>query len=371
MSETGANFRFMSKKKKTSKKQSVRERLKHHFIPHVGNDYHPHIFHTKRAIGYSAFFIAIKAFAVAYAALLPIQAYTAPDVLSAQANRILALTNHLRSDQGLVELTRADLLDGSAGSRALDMVEKGYFSHTGPDGHTLAYFMKQTGNRYVDAGENLAEGFRTADEVVNAWALSPTHLANIIDVDFKEFGIGISEGAYEGHPTVFIAEHFGSPIRSQGGGLTGVVVSSNESETLPTSSAELVPKQDLVPVPPKEEFVGIVDTEEAASSSAASHDASTGIVLGTVERGNVQQGSEGTSAGLVKSSTLEKYAFAKSWFSGVLSVFSVSNWIYEAFLLFFIFALTLSLAIEFRRHHPHAVMKAAGLIGLLFVLWRF
>jgi uncharacterized protein YkwD len=41
-------------------------------------------------------------------------------------------------------------------------------------------------------GENLAEGYHTADEVVNAWMASPEHKANILKPDFTTMGIGIA-----------------------------------------------------------------------------------------------------------------------------------------------------------------------------------
>jgi hypothetical protein len=69
-------------------------------------------------------------------------------------------------------------------------------------------------------------------------------------------------------------------------------------------------------------------------------------------------------------SPLDTYVHAKSWFDGFFTVFSVSSWTYAAFLNFFAGALAFSLAIEFRRHYPNAVMKAAELIALLLVLWK-
>ncbi|SEA71435.1 Cysteine-rich secretory protein family protein, partial [Oribacterium sp. KHPX15] len=58
------------------------------------------------------------------------------------------------------------------------------FSHTRPDG-TDWY----TVNANLQYGENLAEGYNTADDVVNAWMASPTHRANILKPDFKTCAI--------------------------------------------------------------------------------------------------------------------------------------------------------------------------------------
>jgi len=360
--------------KKKAHTKTVRASLKHHFIPHKGNNYHPHIFHSKRAIFYSVFFIAIKVFVVGYAVFLPSQAYMAPDVLTAQASRILALTNDLRTEKGLHTLMRATPLDTSASARTLDMVEKGYFSHTGPDGHTLSYFMKLTGHKYITAGENLALGFKTADEVVDAWVKSPTHYENLIDPNFKEFGIGIGEGAYNGADTIFIAEHFGEPISSEATS-TPVATTTGTKEA---SRVALAPRQAqiVVPIPTLTPPVSGSLADSSIPSSTLAMDeivqasTATGIVAGVSDRESPFV-DEWTNDGTNVSSPWEKYAHAKSWFAGFFTVFSVSHWVYMAFLFFFVAALMLSLAIEFRKHHPHAVMKAAGLIGLLFVLWKF
>jgi uncharacterized protein YkwD len=333
--------------------------LKRHFIPHEGNHYHPHIFHTKRAIFYSGFFVAIKIFVIVYAVTLPVQAYTAPDVLAAQAEKILALTNGVRKNGGTAPLARAEILDRTAGARSSDMAENGYFGHSGPNGHTLGYFMKQTGGRYVETGENLAEGFSTAEDVVAAWTKSPSHYANLIASDFDDFGIGISEGIYEGSPTIFIAEHFGEKVKVKGpdsevGSREGIGAKPSNGGT-PSLSAE----------------AGQRATSTTEGNATSTMIETTGTVLGITSE-NVGSASPSLSnAGTTRSAPLDRYVFAKSWFSGVVSVFSASRWIYLASLVFFAAALSLSLAIEFRRHHPHAVLKAAGLMALLILLLRF
>jgi uncharacterized protein YkwD len=50
------------------------------------------------------------------------------------------------------------------------------------------------GYRYRVAGENLAQGFTDPQALTAAWMASPTHRANILDHDFNETGIGISNG---------------------------------------------------------------------------------------------------------------------------------------------------------------------------------
>ena len=44
-------------------------------------------------------------------------------------------------------------------------------------------------------GENLAKFYYTSDSVVTAWMASPTHAANIMDINFKTIGIGIFQSS--------------------------------------------------------------------------------------------------------------------------------------------------------------------------------
>lgn len=183
-----------------------------YFIPHEGNNYHPHILHTKRAVFYGGFFVALKALVIAFAVLIPTEAFLSPDVLAAQSRQIVTLVNNLRVGNGLKPLSDAVSLDASAQNRSDDMLALQYFSHNGSNGHGLTYFLNGAGYKYYIAGENLAMGFSSGQDVVDAWIKSPTHYANLIEKNYSETGIGISSGEYHGVPTVFVAEHFGLPI---------------------------------------------------------------------------------------------------------------------------------------------------------------
>ncbi|MBP7134320.1 hypothetical protein KBA73_03825 [Patescibacteria group bacterium] len=185
--------------------------LKKYFIPHRANKYHPHILHTKHAIWTSLAFLFLKIAVIVFALLIPLEAYVSPDVLARQGAQIIALTNQTRREQGLPALETRSTLSASAQMRADDMVEKKYFSHLSPDGHRLAYFLSRSGYHYSTAGENLAMGFSEANEVMTAWMKSPTHYANLIDPEYREFGVGLEGGIYDEKPTVFIAQHFGAP----------------------------------------------------------------------------------------------------------------------------------------------------------------
>lgn len=198
-----------------SRKRSLSQHLKHGFIPHKGNGYHPHVLRSHHLIGHAAIFSAIKVGVVLFATLIPNEAFLAPNILSEQAARIIALTNNLRVEQGLKPLATTQLLVDSAQYRADDMGEKEYFSHASPDGKRLGAFLTQSGYQYRAAGENLAMGFSDADGAMNGWMKSPTHYANLVDGEFEDIGVGVRGGIYQGKPTVYLAQHFGVASKAE------------------------------------------------------------------------------------------------------------------------------------------------------------
>jgi uncharacterized protein YkwD len=53
--------------------------------------------------------------------------------------------------------------------------------------------MKQFGITYKTAGENIAMGQKTPQEVMTAWMNSEGHRKNILNSSFTEIGIGIAK----------------------------------------------------------------------------------------------------------------------------------------------------------------------------------
>jgi uncharacterized protein YkwD len=103
----------------------------------------------------------------------------AQNSLEAQA---LAKVNEIRIANGLSAVQHSASLETTSNVRANEITS--YFSHTRPDG--TAWY---TVNSDLQYGENLAEGYSSADEVVNAWMASPTHRENILRSDFTTCAI--------------------------------------------------------------------------------------------------------------------------------------------------------------------------------------
>jgi hypothetical protein len=103
------------------------------------------------------------------------------------------------------------VLDQAADKKVEDMLIKQYFSHQGPDNRAVSDWLSSVGYNYLVAGENLAMGFATPEEVVDGWTKSKTHYANMIDPDFDQIGIGLSVGKYDNTETTMVAQYFGRP----------------------------------------------------------------------------------------------------------------------------------------------------------------
>ena len=117
--------------------------------------------------------------------------------LSQYEQQVVDLTNQERAKQGLPALKVDLTLSKVAREKSLDMQKNNYFSHTSPTYGSPFDMMKKFGVTYRTAGENIAKGQRTPQEVVNAWMNSSGHRANILSTKFTHIGVGyVAEGNY-------------------------------------------------------------------------------------------------------------------------------------------------------------------------------
>ena len=112
------------------------------------------------------------------------------DATKSTENHVLNIVNEERTNAGLKPLQMDWELQRVARIKACDMATTGYFSHQSPDYGSPFEMMKQYGISYRTAGENIAQGQRTPQEVMNAWMNSQGHRANILKSDFTHFGVG-------------------------------------------------------------------------------------------------------------------------------------------------------------------------------------
>ncbi len=126
------------------------------------------------------------------------------------AAELVKLTNTERARNRLPKLSVSATLERSAQAKAHDLLERDYFNHDTPDGKTPWTFFTDAGYAYTWAGENLAFDFVTAAPIQQAWMLSPTHAANILNSHYREIGIAVVEGDFNGKHTAVVVQHFGA-----------------------------------------------------------------------------------------------------------------------------------------------------------------
>ena len=153
------------------------------------------------------------------------------------AGTLVSMTNSVRAREGLGALSVNSQLTAAASAKAQDMLANQYFAHTSPSGKTPWDFIKAAGYNYAYAGENLAIGYTDAGELFSAWMASATHRENILNSNFREIGVAVISGAYEGEETTVVAQEFGAPA----GTSTEEVASENTASEAPTNTENTTP----------------------------------------------------------------------------------------------------------------------------------
>ena len=98
----------------------------------------------------------------------------------------------------------------AASQKAADMFAKNYWAHNSPNGTTPWVFIKSSGYDYLYAGENLARGFTSSTDVIDAWMQSPGHRENMLSPNYKDIGLAVVPGTLTGDETILVVEMFGN-----------------------------------------------------------------------------------------------------------------------------------------------------------------
>lgn len=115
----------------------------------------------------------------------------------AYESEVVRLVNAIRRENGLGELRINWELCRVARYKSQDMVDKRYFSHTSPTYGTPFQMIQAFGLTYRTAGENIAYGYSTPQQVVTGWMNSEGHRKNILNANFTQIGVGyVSQGHY-------------------------------------------------------------------------------------------------------------------------------------------------------------------------------
>lgn len=181
--------------------------LHHLFLPRPSNNHRSKLLHLE-------VLVLILAVLISGQIVLAGMQRQYPAVLGISSNisvtDLVKYTNIKRQENGLKPLTLNTELTDAAQHKAKHMFGQNYWAHVAPDGTTPWVFIKDSGYQYLYAGENLARGFNTAEDVVNAWMASPTHRENLLSPNYTDIGFAIDTGNLTGSETILVVQMFGS-----------------------------------------------------------------------------------------------------------------------------------------------------------------
>nr|WP_243240623.1 CAP domain-containing protein [Ruminococcus sp. BSD2780120874_150323_B10] len=103
------------------------------------------------------------------------------------ADRVIELVNIERAKEGLKPLKKDDTLTGLSDIRAKETVT--LFDHKRPNGTKWSTILKENNVSYTNAAENIASGYSTPEDVVNAWMNSEGHRASIMSKTYEKIGV--------------------------------------------------------------------------------------------------------------------------------------------------------------------------------------
>ena len=150
------------------------------------------------------------------------------------ATRVVELVNQHRAARGLRSLRVSATLTASAVWKARHMAHYRYMAHNDPAppvGRTVGQRLAACGFAGAGWGENIANGYRTAEAVVSGWLSSPGHRANIERASYGVIGVG---AAVSSNGAVYWAQSFG-----KGGGRKARPVRAGHAVSLPGRPARI------------------------------------------------------------------------------------------------------------------------------------
>lgn len=367
------------------------QKFKDYFIPHEGNSYAPHS--LQKAAMFGMLFLIVLSFTATNAlSLFWISSqWMVGTVLPAV---IVTLTNEQRAQNTLGTLTRSSVLDAAANLKAQDMAKNSYFAHYSPAGVSPWHWFGEAHYNFVHAGENLAIHFSDSSSVMDAWMGSPTHRANIVNANYTEIGVGTAEGTYEGFPTVYIVQLFGTPAATPVVAkkvavapqvlpkVAGVAIDTKPEPVITVKPetkkkavlSESVSIAEQVKVVQAKPVATVVKEVVAIATKTASTVPATPTHMEVTDAGAVLytdflSTSTGGIPATVAPTTPEKINNAPFFLSLATQPHKVLQILYVLIGLFVLGSLLLSILIEIRQQQPLQIAYGVGLMTLMMLLF--
>jgi uncharacterized protein YkwD len=161
------------------------------------------------------------------------------------SDAVFCLSNQIRAHYGLPAFRRNPLLDVAARLHSTDMVLRGFFDHTNPDGLTQADRAAAQGYT-LSVGENIANGYSSAGSVVLDWMASAGHCRNMLS-GAADLGVGTALSTTAYYTQVF-GDYFSHAVDESAAG--GCPYALNLATLTGTDGVVVAPPPGSPPAPP-------------------------------------------------------------------------------------------------------------------------
>lgn len=334
----------------------MRQHLKDFFIPHTGNNYAPHSLQKAALTGMGVMVVLTFLMANVHSFLWLSSDWLVSTILPAV---IVDQTNNERTESVMPALKRNSVLDVAATLKAQHMAERGYFAHYSPEGVSPWHWFDVVNYKFVNAGENLAVHFTDSKAVVDAWMASPSHRANIMNYAYTEIGVGVAEGTYEGFPTIFVVQLFGTPLSSQQfvatvDPVTTTVLARAEESAVP-AEAQVAAAQ-----------VAAVLSESIERTEVVADEIKAETVRESLYSDHMATSTEYVATAESTDQTPREISFTLALLTQPLTLLQL---VYYAIALVLVTALSLSVVIEWRTQNPIQALYSAILLMLMYGLY--
>ncbi len=186
-------------------------KLAHFVLPHPKTHKKAHLLSEKLLVIYLLFFVTLQ---LGFQGITHVQPGVLGTTSSITTQQIITLTNKERQKYGVSILKENQELDKAADEKAKNMFQYNYWAHINPTtGQTPWVWMQNTGYNYEYAGENLARGYSSSNDVMAAWMASKMgHKENVLGKNYQEIGIAVEDGVLNGEKTTLVVQMFGTPV---------------------------------------------------------------------------------------------------------------------------------------------------------------
>ncbi|MBI4035911.1 CAP domain-containing protein [Candidatus Daviesbacteria bacterium] len=126
---------------------------------------------------------------------------------------IIDRVNIVRKNANLQPLKESSALSYAAFLRAKEILANQEFNHyaSGSGDIKAQKAVEVVGYRYSEVGENLARGYDDPNLVIEGWLNSPEHKQNMLKINYKEVGVTVLEGLFQGNNENIIVLLLGNP----------------------------------------------------------------------------------------------------------------------------------------------------------------